>query len=70
MHKRYSTVFELRARPDVFGPRTDADYQLLSLQSRWVEWMREYSSEMLQKIPDETLLQYVLSFTLSLFSVY
>jgi hypothetical protein len=31
-HQRSSTVFKLRPRPDVFGPRTEADYALLLLQ--------------------------------------
>ncbi|KAL6056605.1 Rho GTPase, variant 2 [Balamuthia mandrillaris] len=46
--ERYSTVFKLRARPDVVGPRTDADYFLFGAQQKAVERWKQRMDDMWQ----------------------
>jgi len=35
--ERFSSVFKLRPRPEALGPRTEADYKLLSVQKKWMD---------------------------------
>ncbi|KAL6056181.1 GTP-binding protein rhoA [Balamuthia mandrillaris] len=44
--ERHSTVFKLRARPDVVGPRTDADYFLFGAQQKAVERWKQRMDDM------------------------